>query len=129
MLRRPPETTVTDQVLPYPRFFRPISTPRTLPPGSPTVTVAGGAKQKQEPCLSGSLRSDRPVRPAGLRGEIKGEASAARRMPEDIRPEGLPAAPGPSDCAEACNRTIQPQSGEEPNENAPRCGEIGRAHV
>src|SRR3546814_9099012 len=60
-----------------------ISHPRTLTPGIPTFTVAVGAKQKQEPCLSGSLRSDRPVRPAGLRGEIKGEASAARRMPED----------------------------------------------
>src|SRR5690606_6352661 len=42
-----------------------------------------------------SLRSDAPARPAALRGEIKEEASAARRMPEDIRPEGLPVAPGP----------------------------------
>src|SRR3546814_10353559 len=86
------------------------------------ITVGYEAKQKRETVRWGSLRSDRPTRPAGLRGEIKGEASAARRMPEDIRPEGLPAAPGPSDCAEACNRTIQPQSGEEPNEHAPRCG-------
>src|SRR3546814_1886698 len=91
-----------------------ISHPRTLTPGIPTFTVAVGAKQKQEPCLSGSLRSDRPVRPAGLRGEIKGEAYAARRMPEEIRPEGLTATLRPSDCAETCNRNIRPQSGKEP---------------
>src|SRR3546814_21038933 len=29
---------------------------------------------------------------------------AVRRMPEDIRPEGLPAAPDPSDCGAECDR-------------------------
>src|SRR3546814_17892068 len=83
-----------------------ISHPRTLTPVIPTCTVAVGAKQKQESCLSASLRSDSPTRPAGLRGEIKGEASAARRMPEDIRPEGMPAAPGPAECAESGQQTL-----------------------
>src|SRR3546814_18902793 len=73
-----------------------ISHPRTLTPGIPTFTVAVGAKQKQEPCLSGRLRSDRPVRPAGLWGCITGEASAARRLPEDLRPEGQPTRRGTS---------------------------------
>src|SRR3546814_668412 len=40
----------------------------------------------------------RSARPAGLRDALKGEAFAVRRMPEDIRPEGLPAAPDPSAC-------------------------------
>src|SRR3546814_5007033 len=34
-----------------------------------------------------------PAWPAGLRGEIKEEAAAVRRMPGDIRPEGLRGAP------------------------------------
>src|SRR5690606_22144857 len=46
----------------------------------------------------------RSVRPASLRGEIKGEAFAVRRMPEDIRPEGLPAAPERSGCGAACDQ-------------------------
>src|SRR3546814_6661194 len=46
----------------------------------------------------------RSARPAGLRDEIKGEAFAVRRMPEDIRPEGLPAAPDPTDCGAECDR-------------------------
>src|SRR3546814_7298997 len=37
-----------------------------------------------------------PVWPGGLWGEIKEEASAARRMPGDINPKGLQVAPGPS---------------------------------
>src|SRR3546814_2986997 len=37
-----------------------------------------------------------PAWPAGLRGEIKEEAAAVRRMPGDIRPEGLRGAPEPS---------------------------------
>src|SRR3546814_2477405 len=81
-----------------------ISHPRTLTPGIPTFTVAVGAKQKQEPCLSGSLRSDRPVRPAGLRGEIKGDASDTRRMHEDIRTKGLSDATGPSDSDQAATQ-------------------------
>src|SRR3546814_14622562 len=85
-----------------------ISHPRTLTPGIPTFTVAVGAKQKQEPCLSGSLRSDRPVRPAGLRGELKGEASAATRKSQDIRHEGLPAARRPSGRADDVNTNNPP---------------------
>src|SRR3546814_12670876 len=38
-----------------------------------------------------------PAWPAGLRGEIKEEASAARRMPGDLRPEGLPVPSGRSE--------------------------------
>src|SRR3546814_3915768 len=49
----------------------------------------------------------RSARQAGLRDEIKGEAFAVRRMPEDIRPEGLPAAPDPSDCGAECDRKDQ----------------------
>src|SRR3546814_19148827 len=45
-----------------------------------------------------------PAWPAGLRGEIKEEASAARRMPGDIRPAGLQVASGPSGRGEAGDR-------------------------
>src|SRR3546814_6014776 len=52
-----------------------------------------------------------PAWPAGLRGEIKEEASAARRMPGDIRPEGLQVASGPSGGGEAGDR-MNPGSSE-----------------
>src|SRR3546814_14694627 len=38
-------------------------------------------------------------------GRNKGGGIRRRRVPGDIRLEGLPATPGPSDGAEACNRT------------------------
>ncbi len=64
---------------------------------APAFRLAGGPiRARQAPNFPASLQSDRPGVPAGLRGEIKEEACAARRMPEDIHPEGLPAAPGPA---------------------------------
>src|SRR3546814_10600329 len=71
-----------------------------------------------------------PAWPAGLRGEIKEEAAAVRRMPGDIRPEGLRGAPDPSGGGETSDPEKPAPLPEIGRRKKPRTRrEIGRAHV
>src|SRR5690606_39257074 len=68
------------------------------PPGLPAPDAAPSSRVAcRSKTGAASASCDAPVWPAAFRGEIKEEASAVRRMPGDIRPERLPAAPGPPD--------------------------------
>src|SRR3546814_5030753 len=68
-------------------------------------------------------------------GRNKGGGIRRRRVPGDIRLEGLPATPGPSDGAEACNRTsslVRRRTKTKTPRDAERFAfgaQIGREHV
>src|SRR3546814_19692008 len=81
MIRRPPRSTRTDTLFPYTTLFR---------------------------SLDGKERCVCKLTGRGWEcpwGRNKGGGIRRRRVPGDIRLEGLPATPGPSDGPEACNRT------------------------
>src|SRR3546814_17163288 len=84
---------------------------------APGVSACAATHERKTEYAFGQACDPSPAWPGGLRGEIKEEASAARRMPGDIRPEGLQVAPGPSACDEPrdptkCRRP-DPESGHE----------------
>src|SRR3546814_12393350 len=74
-----------------------ISHPRAPAPG---VSACAATHKRKTESAFGQACDPSPAWPGGLRGEIKEEASADRRMPGDIRPQGLRAASGLPDRVE-----------------------------
>src|SRR3546814_6360730 len=68
-----------------------ISHPRAPAPG---VSACAATHKRKKESAFGQACDPSPAWPGGLRDEIKDEAYAARRMPGDIRPEGLQVASG-----------------------------------
>src|SRR3546814_489139 len=87
-----------------------ISHPRAPAPG---VSACAATHKRKTESAFGQACDPSPAWPGGLRGEIKEEASAARRMPGDIRPEGLQVASGLPDRGEprdqAMHRALRPE--------------------
>src|SRR3546814_1091166 len=62
-----------------------ISHPRAPAPG---VSACAATHTRKTESAFGQACDPSPAWPAGLRGPIQDEASATRRMPGDIRPDG-----------------------------------------
>src|SRR5690606_20855121 len=96
------------------------------PPGS--IRLSGVQTHRRSLASDArALRSPKPstLRPAGLRSEIKGEASACRRMPEDIHGAGLPVAAAPPATINVFEATTSP--GRPPPDARRAATEKGRA--
>src|SRR3546814_4858575 len=96
--------------LPFADSSSVISRPRAPAPG---VSACAATHKRKTESACGQACDPSPAWPGGLRGEIKEEASAARRMPGDIRPEGLQVASGLPDRGEprdqAMHRALRPE--------------------
>ena len=99
--------------------------PKGIRPRVPTCAAIEGAKREVR--SSWQACDQQPGAAGSPSGRNQGGGSRRRRMPGDIRPEGLPVAPGPSDGNEACDQTNRSWNQAMTHKKAPQAGGAGGA--